>query len=161
MLRSGKGFTLIELMVAVAIVGILAAIAIPSYQDSVRKSRRSDAEGALTGFANAMERHFTATNSYCDAADATGAVVAGCGGAGQDAGEPLGNIYSAPAATRQFYTFTIVNPTDSSFTLLATPVNGSSQATDGSLQLWNTGRRDWDRNNDGDFDDAEEDNWNH
>ena len=54
-----KGFTLIELMIAVAIVGILAGIAYPSYQDSVRKSRRADAQGALLGFANAMERYFT------------------------------------------------------------------------------------------------------
>ena len=59
-----KGFTLVELMIAVAIVGILASIAYPSYQDSVRKSRRADAKGALLGFANAMERHFTENNSY-------------------------------------------------------------------------------------------------
>ncbi|MFI3186333.1 MAG: prepilin-type N-terminal cleavage/methylation domain-containing protein, partial [Methylococcaceae bacterium] len=59
MKQSQAGFTLIELMVTVAIVGILAAIAYPSYQDSVRKSRRADASGALLGLANAMERHFT------------------------------------------------------------------------------------------------------
>ena len=62
-----KGFTLIELMIAVAIVGILAGIAYPSYQDSVRKSRRADAKGALLGFANAMERYFTENNSYLGA----------------------------------------------------------------------------------------------
>jgi len=50
-------FTLIELMVTVAIVGILASIAYPSYQDSVRKSRRADVKGVVLGLANAMERH--------------------------------------------------------------------------------------------------------
>ena len=62
-----KGFTLIELMIAVAIVGILAGIAYPSYQDSVRESRRADAKGALLGFANSMERYFTENNTYVGA----------------------------------------------------------------------------------------------
>jgi prepilin-type N-terminal cleavage/methylation domain-containing protein len=61
---SKNGFTLIELMIVVAIIGILASIAYPSYQESILKSRRADAKGALLGFANAMERHFTETNSY-------------------------------------------------------------------------------------------------
>ena len=56
-----KGFSLIELMIAVAIVGILAGIAYPSYQESVRDSRRADAKGALLGFANSMERFLRRT----------------------------------------------------------------------------------------------------
>jgi type IV pilus assembly protein PilE len=53
---SNKGFTLIEVMIVVAIVGILAAVAYPSYQDHVRKSRRAEAQSALMGLAAAMER---------------------------------------------------------------------------------------------------------
>ena len=67
MKKSQSGFTLIELMITVAIVGILASIAIPSYQDSVMKSRRADAKGALLGYANTMERHFTVNNTYVGA----------------------------------------------------------------------------------------------
>ncbi|MBT5967504.1 MAG: prepilin-type N-terminal cleavage/methylation domain-containing protein, partial [Gammaproteobacteria bacterium] len=54
--REIKGFTIIELMITVAIIGILASIAYPSYQESVYKSRRADGKGALLGLANAMER---------------------------------------------------------------------------------------------------------
>ena len=46
-MHKNKGFTLIELMIVVAIVGIVAAIAYPSYQEQVAKSRRGDCSGAL------------------------------------------------------------------------------------------------------------------
>jgi type IV pilus assembly protein PilE len=110
-----NGFTLIELMIAVAIVGILAAIAYPSYQDSVRKSRRADVEGVLLGLANAMERRFTETNSY------VGAV--------------------APPAT--YYTVTIPVATASSYTLNAAPIVTGPQANDkcGTLTLDQTGAK--------------------
>lgn len=59
-----KGFTLIEVMVVVVIVAILAAVAIPSYQDSIRKTRRADAKEALTRVAALQERYFFTKNSY-------------------------------------------------------------------------------------------------
>ena len=62
--RRGGGFTLIELMIAVAVVAILAAIAIPSYQSSIRKSRRQDAKTALLDLASREERYFTLNNAY-------------------------------------------------------------------------------------------------
>ena len=62
--RLSAAFTLIELMITVAIIGILVSIAYPSYQDSIMKSRRVDAQGALLGFANAMERFYTVNNTY-------------------------------------------------------------------------------------------------
>lgn len=59
-----KGFTLIELMMVVAIIGILTAIAYPSYQGSIRKTNRSDAKDALLRIAAAQERFFFSNNGY-------------------------------------------------------------------------------------------------
>lgn len=62
--RRLTGFTLIELMITVAIVAILAAIAYPSYQEQVRKGRRADAMAQLVTFAQAYERYYTSNNTY-------------------------------------------------------------------------------------------------
>lgn len=64
-----SGFTLIELMIVVAIVAILAAVAFPAYQDSVAKSRRAEAAGALIEAAQRLEVFFTQNGRYCALAD--------------------------------------------------------------------------------------------
>ena len=127
-----KGFTLIELMIAVAIVGILAGIAYPSYQDNVRESRRADAKGALLGFANAMERHFTECNSYLGNG-------ANCGGTGKP------TIFSTTSPVdggTAFYNLTIADDvTANSYTLNAAPTGAQSTDKCGTLTLTNTGVR--------------------
>lgn len=152
---NNNGFTLIELMVAVAIVGILAAIAIPSYQDSVRKSRRADAEGALMNFANAMERHFTETNGYCNVSSA-GEDTCGDGDQFDSGYKPFTTVYAPTAETDQYYEIIIFDATDSSYILRATPEG--AQAGDGMIELWSTGVRRWDKDNSGVFD-AGENTW--
>ncbi len=62
--RKPKGFSLIELLIAVAIVGILAAIAYPSYVDQVRKSRRTEAQDLLMDIAQREERFYAQNATY-------------------------------------------------------------------------------------------------
>lgn len=126
-----QAFTLIELMVTVAIVGILAGIAYPSYQDSVMKSRRADAKGALLGFANAMERHFTETNSYLGAGTING-----------NTGAPT--VFSATSPVdggTPYYKLTINAALASSYTLNAEPINAQANDKCGTLSLTQTGAR--------------------
>jgi type IV pilus assembly protein PilE len=67
-----QGFSLIELMVVVAIVSILAAIAYPSYQEQVRRSRRAEGKALLMEAQAKQERFFTANNSYASTMTALG-----------------------------------------------------------------------------------------
>jgi len=127
-MNTQRGFTLIELMIAVAIVAILSAIAWPSYQEQVRAARRADAQGALLGLAQAMERHFTENGTY------EGAAV-------DEDGTP--GIFPAQVPLdggTKFYDLRIVDPTTATtYTLQAQPVG--AQQEDGLLQLNSAGEK--------------------
>ncbi len=70
--RAQRGFTLIELVIAMVVAAILAAIAIPAYSSFVREGRRTDAKTALLDLASLEERYFTTTNTYSSAASDLG-----------------------------------------------------------------------------------------
>ena len=112
-----KGFTLIELIIAIAIIGVLAALAIPAYQESTAKTRRSDAQGALLGLTSALERFYTENNSYLEAADS-----------GADTGAPAATLYPSQApidGNSKYYNLTIQAATGTTYTLAATPIVGT------------------------------------
>ena len=143
-----NGFTLTELMIVVVVVGILATIALPAYQDSVRKAKRSDAQGALMGFANAMERHFTTNGTYLGAGTTNGG----------DEGAPTVFQTTSPLdSDRAAYNLTIKpGVTASAYTLVAEAIGG--QEGDGDMELTSTGVRRWDQGDDG-FNGTTDQNW--
>lgn len=111
------GFTLIELMITIAIVAILAAIVIPSYNAQVRKTRRSDAINTLMQIAQELERCRSDTNSYT--------VASGCQNYNVD---PDDNALPR-LSQQQYYRITAVqNAAD--YTLTANPVANGVQDDD-------------------------------
>jgi type IV pilus assembly protein PilE len=127
-----KGFTLVELMVTVAVVAIIAAVALPSYRQYIRRANRVDATGALLRLAGNQERFYLQNNTYA-AEDLMG--TAPPGGLGIESTERgFYDLAMAPAAGG--YT--------SGFTATATVASGGDQADDAdcaSFTVDETGRR--------------------
>ena len=136
-LRRPAGFTLIEVMIVVAIVAILSAIAFPSYQESVRKSKRADARSQLLEVAQYMQRFYSQNDRFDQANDATGTAVT--------IPAALATVPRGAAAGTQDYTiqFQANTLTARSFTLEAVPRAGGSMAGDkcGTYRINNVGRR--------------------
>lgn len=130
-LKLQRGFTLIEMMIVVAIIGILAAVAYFNYAKYGMRSRRSDAKQLLAGVAAAEERWYTNNNTYI--------TTLGTGGL----------AFKTP--TTSFYTISVVaggldascastvGTINSNFTVVATPISTGGQRNDacGALSLDN------------------------
>lgn len=115
-----RGVTLIELMIVIVIVGILASIAYPSYQNSVRKARRADGEAALIAVQLAQEKLRSSCRFYAQNL-AGGANVCGANAAG--------STITAPAASPDgHYAIALTNASGTGFTATATALG--DQAND-------------------------------
>ena len=117
------GFSLLELMIAVAIVGILTAVSYPSYQSHIQKSKRSEAEAALVSMATAMEQWRVENNNNYTGVTAT-------------------TIFTDRVPTdgsgTQSYTLSIPTLTTGTYMLQATPVTTDDC---GNLTLYSTGTK--------------------
>ena len=139
-----RGFTLIELMVALAIMAIISAIAVPIYTQYSIRTQRTNAEKDLMMCAQSMERLNAQTFTY-----------AGKVGPGADTGAVTANICT-PSTTMYSVVVTVANA--NTFTIRATPTSGPVVGN-GMLEIDASGATRWDRNNDGDFGDANETSW--
>jgi type IV pilus assembly protein PilE len=122
--RRDGGFTLIEVAIAMTIIAILAAIAIPAYTQYIVRGHRSEARGSLMLAAQWMERWRTERGSYLDGGNPP----------------PLPVTVSPPTGT-PMYTIALANTTNATYTLEATPVGSMANDPCGRLQLNNRGVR--------------------
>lgn len=114
--RGALGFTLIELMVVVVIIAVLAAIAIPIYQQQVMRSRRTAAKSALFDVASREEKLYSTTNNYTESFSSLG--------------YSSGTTLTVPGNGQNFYTIQFAPASNSTtYTVQAVPIN--AQGSDG------------------------------
>jgi|APFre7841882724_1041349.scaffolds.fasta_scaffold61402_2 type IV pilus assembly protein PilE len=122
--RRAAGFTLIELMIVVVVVGVLAMVAFPSYQEYVRKNNRAEGKAALMNGLQVLERSFTTNNAYPATLTAAGL-----------------NAYSGQSASNSAYTITLTLPTATTFQLRAAPTAKQTGDRCGTLVIDQAGTR--------------------
>lgn len=130
--KTSAGFTLIELMIIVVIIGILAAIAMPSYVNQVTEAKRSDGKIALMETAQTLERCYSENNAYNDASCTFSAT------------SPEGH-YAIARTVNTATTFTLqatpnasqTDPLCANLTLTSTGVQGRSGTAATVAECWN------------------------
>ena len=110
------GFTLIELMIVVAIIGVLAAIAYPSYQQYVIKTKRADMMSEMQNIAQKIERQKLSAGTYSNVST-------------------TGLTGNYPRQGTALYTVALSSPLNSNWTITATPITNAQVSGDGKLTL--------------------------
>lgn len=131
--RSANGFTLIELMIVVAIITLLASIAYPSYTAYTKRAKRSDAQQLMQEISLKEGQYILDARTYTTALDTTGVNI-----------NRQGWSCTAASCTNPNYTITVtmdMTATPPAYTVTGTPVSGSVVANDGTLTLTHTGSR--------------------
>lgn len=123
-----KGFSLVELLIVVVIIGILSAIAYPVYTNYITEARRSEGKAALLNLSAQMERYFSTNNTYATATIATGGST---------------DVLTSDKTENGWYQLEITAKGPSTFTITAKPLNeqASQDSTCGSLSLTNLGAK--------------------
>jgi len=129
--RNGRGFSLLELMIVVVIVGVLAGVAIPSYREYNKKANRSVAQQIMLNIVQREEQYLLDARAYTTALNSTGLNIV------QD-----GWTCAAASCTNTFYTVTVAVTagTPPSYIVSAVPKAGY-QSTDGTLTINSAGLR--------------------
>lgn len=124
------GFTLIEVMIVVAIVGILSAVAYPSYKNNIVKTRRADIQQKLVSYAQSLERYHSTNGRYVTASGGT----------------TCGVSTPSDADSTRYYTWAVTATNggtsgcaENTFFVTVTPVTGSTQADNGNQTLDHAG----------------------
>lgn len=120
MMKRQHGITLIELMVVVAIIGILAAIAYPAYGQYVKRGHRSSAQAYLLDLAHAQSQYLADNRAYAESVD---------------------DLVPTPASVAERYEIEIEAPTPTTYTITATPIETASQHGDDPLTINQAGTK--------------------
>lgn len=122
-----RGFSLIELMVALVVFAIIAVIAYPNYQNYVRKAHRTSAKTALLEIASRQERYYSTNNVYATSLTFLGYSATGVG---------------VPSGSGPYYHVGLLAASATSYTIRAVPVGTQTQDTAcGTFQLNSLGQK--------------------